>query len=339
MKTKIAVTGGCGYIGSHTIVDLLQNGYDVICLDSLVNSREDVLKGVMQITGKEVRNYKIDLSDASSWHVLADEFQDVSGIIHFAALKAVGESVQHPLRYYDNNLNALLTVFKWMDAAKIPNLIFSSSCTVYGERCSLPVRETQEFGLTRSPYGKTKQMGEWMMMDYLFSSSKRGISLRYFNPAGAHESALIGEDPCNAALNLVPVITETAIGKRKSLTVFGNDYPTRDGSCIRDYVHIMDLARAHTLAVEYLLRDKLSGSFDAFNLGIGKGLSVLEMIHAFEKTTSQKLNYQIGPRRPGDIPEIWADTSKAENQLNWKAERGVEEIMRSAWEWELGGRG
>ncbi|MBK9107219.1 MAG: UDP-glucose 4-epimerase GalE [Saprospiraceae bacterium] len=334
MKTKIAVTGACGYIGSHTIVDLLQNGYDVICLDSLVNSNERVLLGVEKITRQKISNTKIDLADPLSWKFLAEEFQDISGVIHFAALKAVGESVQQPLRYYDNNLNALLNVFKWMDAVRIPNLIFSSSCTVYGDQCSLPVKETQAFGISPSPYGKTKQMGEWMMMDFLSASHKQGISLRYFNPAGAHESALIGEDPRNPALNLVPVITETAIGKRESLTVFGNDYPTRDGSCIRDYVHIMDLARAHTLALEYLLYDKMSISFDAYNLGIGQGISVLEMIHAFEETTGQKLNYQIGPRRPGDIPEIWADASKAEKQLQWKPEHGVEEIMRSAWEWE-----
>lgn len=335
MKTKIAVTGGCGYIGSHTIVDLLQNGYDVICLDSLVNSHEKVLIGIEKITGHKVRNYAIDLADAKVVKTLSEEFKDVSGVIHFAALKAVGESVQQPLRYYDNNLNALLTVFKWMDASKIPNLIFSSSCTVYGDQCSLPVKETQAFGISQSPYGKTKQMGEWMMMDFLAASQKQGISLRYFNPAGAHESAWIGEDSRNPALNLVPVITETAIGKRESLTVFGNDYPTRDGSCIRDYVHIMDLARAHTLALKYILQGKMSGNFDAFNLGIGQGLSVLEMIHAFEKITGQKLNYQMGPRRPGDIPEIWADTSKAENLLHWKAERGVEEIMRSSWEWGM----
>ncbi|MBK8954892.1 MAG: UDP-glucose 4-epimerase GalE [Saprospiraceae bacterium] len=334
MSKKIAVTGGCGYIGSHTLVDLLQNGYEVFSVDSLVNSTEVSLVGIEKITGTKIKNYKLDLADPLAWQQLLEFEKDVSGIIHFAALKAVGESVEQPLRYYDNNLNALLNVFKWMDLGSVPYLIFSSSCTVYGDRCELPVRESQAFGKTNSPYGKTKQIGEWMMEDVLAAQHKQGISLRYFNPAGAHESSWIGEAPSNPALNLVPVITETAIGKRDTMTVFGNDYPTRDGTCIRDYVHVMDLARAHTLALNYLIEGKSPVHFDAFNLGIGQGLSVLEMIEAFEKCAEQKLNYKMGSRRLGDMAEVYADAAKASALLDWKPLFGVEDIMRTAWEWE-----
>lgn len=334
-KHKIAITGGCGYIGSHTMVDLIQNGYEVFSVDSLVNSSEDALLGVERITGKKIRNYRYDLADPEIYRKLSSEEGEVTAIIHFAALKAVGESVDQPLRYYHNNVNSMLNVLRWMGNSGIPYLVFSSSCTVYGDHCELPVKESQAFGICSSPYGKSKQICEWIMMDVLKVIQKQGISLRYFNPAGAHESGYLGEAPSQPALNLVPVITETAVGKRNQMMVYGNDYPTRDGSCIRDYVHIMDLAQAHTQALEYMLENKLILDFEAFNLGIGKGLSVLEMISAFEHVSGQKLNYQIGPRRAGDMAEIYADPTKAISLLKWKPKRGVEEIMSTAWEWEL----
>lgn len=331
---KIAVTGGCGYIGSHTIVDLMQNGFEVVSIDALMNSSESVLQGVEQITGIRVKNHAVDLSKDQAWRQLAELEPDIRGVIHFAALKAVGESVSEPLRYYQNNLDSLLQVLDWMANTGIRHLVFSSSCTVYGGSDQYQVDESTPFGPASSPYGRTKQMGEWIIQDVIRQLGKQAISLRYFNPAGAHESGLIGEAPTNPALNLVPVITETAIGKRDSLTVFGDDYSTRDGSCIRDYVHVMDLAHAHTLALQHLLSGKQLESFDAFNLGIGEGLSVLEMIHAFEKTTGVKLNYKIGSRRQGDLPAIYADPEKARRLLNWFAKRKVEDIMMSAWLWE-----
>ena len=331
---RIMVTGGCGYIGSHTIVDLLQKGYEVFSVDSLINASEDVLDGIEKITGKRIVNYQIDLSQPDSLKHIAESEAPIAGIIHFAALKAVGESVEMPLRYYQNNLNSLFHVLEFMNFSGIPNLIFSSSCTVYGEDCLLPVRESAAFGYTASPYGKSKQMGEYIMQDVLRSNGRKGISLRYFNPAGAHPTAWIGEAPSNPALNLVPVITETAIGLRKSMKVFGTDYPTRDGSCVRDYVHVMDLARAHTIAIERLLAGKQEQSFDAFNLGIGKGITVLEMIRAFERISGLKLNCEIGPRRAGDMAEIYADSSKAQTLLGWFPEYDVDDIMHTAWEWE-----
>lgn len=333
-KMKIAVTGGCGYIGSHTIVDLLNAGYDVISIDSLVNSSETAIDGIQKITGKRIINYKIDLSVENSWHELLEIEKDVQGIIHFAAFKAVGESVQHPLVYYKNNVCGLIEVLKWMDKASIPYLIYSSSCTVYGQTSELPVTETAVFGEATSPYGRTKQIGEWLLQDLFTGTTRKAISLRYFNPAGAHDSGWIGEAPTNPALNLVPVITETAIGKRSRFTVYGNDYNTPDGSCIRDYIHIMDLANAHTKALDYLIAHPNAPSYDAFNLGIGKGYSVLEMIKMFELISGLKLNYQLGPRRPGDAESIYADNSKAIKILNWTPKRNLEMILQSAWNWE-----
>ena len=331
---RIIVTGGCGYIGSHTIVDLIQHGYDVVSVDSLINSNEDVLSGIEKITGKKIRNYKVDLSLDGAWKQIAEHETNIQGIIHFAALKAVGESVEKPYEYYKNNIGGLLQVIEWMKFANIPNLIFSSSCTVYGSTDDLPVNENAEFKLSPSPYGKTKQMGEWILQDVFNNSDKKSISLRYFNPAGAHESILIGEAPHNIALNLVPVITETAIGKRKSVTVYGSDYNTPDGTCIRDYIHVMDIAHAHTLALDHLIQDRQENSCDAFNLGVEKGLSVLEVIAAFERVSGIKLNYTLGPRRPGDIEMIYADASKAKEVLNWQPQRNIDDIMRTAWEWE-----
>ncbi|MBV6473904.1 MAG: UDP-glucose 4-epimerase [Saprospiraceae bacterium] len=331
---KIAVTGGCGYIGSHAMVDLIGNGWDVFSIDSLVNSNEEVLDGIRAITGVPVRNYRIDLAASGAWQQLLDAEPDVVGVIHFAALKAVGESVKFPMAYYENNVNALINTLKWMERADIRSIIFSSSCTVYGSSSELPVTEQTPFGLASSPYGRTKQIGEWILQDLAAAGRCSAISLRYFNPAGAHPSAQIGESPSSPAQNLVPVITETAIGKRTGMTVFGEDYPTRDGTCIRDYVYIMDLARAHTLALERLLKTGEAPAFDAFNLGIGEGLTVLEMIHAFEKVSGQTLRYQIGARREGDMAAVYADSAKARLVLGWSPEGGVEKIMQTAWEWE-----
>ncbi|MCC6754046.1 MAG: UDP-glucose 4-epimerase GalE [Saprospiraceae bacterium] len=334
VKRKIAVTGGCGYIGSHAMVDLILHGWDVFSIDSLVNSNEEVLEGIRSITGVPVRNYRIDLAASGAWHQLIEAEPDVVGVIHFAALKAVGDSVKFPMAYYDNNVNALLNTLRWMECAGIGSIIFSSSCTVYGASSELPVTEQNPFGIASSPYGRTKQIGEWILQDLATTGRCRAISLRYFNPAGAHPSAQIGESPRTPAQNLVPVITETAMGKRAGMTVYGKDYPTRDGTCIRDYVYIMDLARAHTLALERLLESSETPAFDAFNLGIGEGLTVLEMIHAFEKVSGQPLRYQIGARREGDMAAVYADSTKARQMLGWSPEGDVEKIMQTAWEWE-----
>jgi UDP-glucose 4-epimerase len=331
---KVIVTGGCGYIGSHTIVDLIEHGFDVVSVDSLINSNESVLTGIEKITGTRVKNYAIDLSKQDAWKLIAENESDLAGIIHFAALKAVGESVEKPLEYYENNISSLLQVLEWMNYSNIPHLIFSSSCTVYGNTNDLPVKETSEFKPCSSPYGRTKQMGEWIIQDFFNRTDKQSISLRYFNPAGAHESIQIGEAPHNIALNLVPVITETAIGKRKSMTVFGTDYNTLDGTCIRDYIHVMDIAHAHTLSLQHLINGSQQSSFDAFNLGMGRGLSVLEVIAAFERVTGTIVNFQIGEKRPGDMAEIYADTHKAQEILKWLPSRSIEDIMRTAWEWE-----
>lgn len=333
-SNKIIVTGGCGYIGSHTIVDLIGHGYDVVSVDSLINSNEEVLIGIEEITGKKVKNYRIDLSIQNAWETVADKEPYIMGIIHFAALKAVGESVERPLEYYENNLGSLIQVLEWINESNISNFIFSSSCTVYGNTNELPVKETTEFKPTNSPYGRTKQMGEEIIRDYFGKSDKKAISLRYFNPAGAHESIKIGEAPFNPALNLVPVITETAIGKRESFTVFGTDYNTPDGTCIRDYIHVMDIANAHTLALQHLINRKQQASFDVFNLGMEKGLSVMEIIAAFDRVSNIKVNYKLGDRRPGDIAEIYADAHKAKELLHWLPIRNIDDIMRTAWDWE-----
>ncbi|MEI2640732.1 MAG: UDP-glucose 4-epimerase GalE [Microthrixaceae bacterium] len=297
---KVLVTGGCGYIGSHTIVDLLENGFEVISIDNLVNSSEDVLEGIYQITGKRVKNYAVDLCDWDATMQVFSAHPDFAGIIHFAALKSVGESVEQPLRYFRNNLDGLLNLLEFAREFEVPHFIFSSSCSVYGNTNALPVMEDTPFEEAQSPYARTKQMGEQIIRDFsVVTPHMRYILLRYFNPAGAHESALIGEAPSNPANNLVPVITETATGKRPELLVFGDDYPTRDGSCIRDYIHIMDLANAHTRSLQYLMENRQRETCDVFNLGIGEGVSVLEAIHAFERVSGQKLNYRIGPRRPG----------------------------------------
>lgn len=333
-KGNILVTGGCGYIGSHTIVDLIENGFDVTCVDNLHNATEAPLKGIAQITGRSIQNHKIDLADRAATldFFRANRFD---GVIHFAAYKLVGESTEKPLDYFRNNLNSLLNVIEGQQINGNSNLVFSSSCSVYGNAASLPVTESTPRQEAESPYARTKQMGEDILYDYCKSKPDFAtVLLRYFNPAGAHESGLIGEDPSNPPSNLVPVITEVAAGKRAGMKVFGTDYPTRDGSCIRDYIHVMDLARAHTLAVKYLLDGKAKENPSLFNLGIGDGLTVLEVIQAFEQTTGVKLNYELGPRRSGDVVAVYADNSKAKQELGWQPERDVKSIMATAWTWE-----
>lgn len=333
---KVLVTGGCGFIGSHTIVDLIDNGYEVISIDNLSNADESALAGIKEITGKTVQNYAIDLCDLAATREVFNEHSDLVGVIHFAALKSVGESVFEPLRYFDNNLNSLLNVLKCAKEFSVENIIFSSSCSVYGNTEVLPVTEDTPFQEAECPYARTKQMGEQMLRDFVVPNKNiKTIALRYFNPAGAHETAIIGESSRNKATNLVPVITETAIGKRESMTVFGHDYDTRDGSCVRDYIHVMDLANAHTKCLEFLLDGKNDANFEVFNVGIGDGVTVLEAINAFEKVSGKQLNYTVGDRRAGDVVAIYANPEKSENALNWKPKRGIEEIMKSAWDWEV----
>jgi UDP-glucose 4-epimerase len=332
---RVLVTGGCGFIGSHTIVDLLEAGFAVESLDNFINSDRDVLKGIQKITGKEVINHCIDLSDSQQTANFFQKNQGYDGIIHFAALKSVPDSVANPLLYYHNNLNSLLNVMQAMYKHDIENLIFSSSCSVYGNTEDLPVTEDTPFQKAECPYAYTKQIGEQMIRDFI--ARHKGYSatlLRYFNPAGAHESIQIGESAINFALNLVPVITETAIGKRAKMTVFGDDYPTRDGSCIRDYIHVMDLAKAHTLGLQKLLKEESKGSCEVYNLGIGEGVTVLEAIAAFEKVSGLKLNYEIGSRRAGDVISIYSNYNKAHQELGWTPSRNIENIMDTAWRWE-----
>ena len=333
--SKILVTGGCGYIGSHTLVDLIDNGFDVISADNNINSDPSVLEGIEAITGKKVKNYAIDLADLEATKEIFRANPDIAGIIHFAARKSVAESVEEPLAYFRNNVNSLLNMLECMKEFKVNNFIFSSSCTVYGNPDAIPVTEETPFKPAESPYGRTKQMGEHILEDFSKTHQHiNSISLRYFNPAGAHESALIGESSFNKGWFLVPAITETAIGKRDQLTVNGTDYDTKDGSCIRDYIHVMDLANAHTKALQYLIEKPQTTNYDVFNLGIGQGVSVLEAIHAFEKVTKVPLNYKLGARRSGDVIAIYANSVKAERLLGWKPSRQIEEIMATAWAWE-----
>ncbi len=331
---KVLVTGGCGFIGSHTIVDLINNGFEPISVDNNMNSDIRVMHGIREITGETVRNYTVDLCDLEKTRrIFANEQFD--GVIHFAALKSVGESVFKPLLYFQNNLNSLMNVLECCKEFGVPNFIFSSSCSVYGNATDLPVTEETLFQEAESPYARTKQMGEHIIEDFSkVNKDNKSILLRYFNPAGAHESALIGELPINKATNLVPVITETAIGKREKMFVHGSDYDTRDGSCVRDYIHVMDLANAHTKALQYLLENKNESNCEVFNLGIGEGVSVIEAVEAFERVSGQKLNYEMGPRRPGDVVAIYANNENAFSKLGWQPTRSIDDIMSSAWAWE-----
>jgi UDP-glucose 4-epimerase len=332
--SKILVTGGCGYIGSHTIVDLIENGYDVVSVDNNSRSNANVLLGIEQITGKKVKNYKVDLCNFDDTFAIFQENPDIAGIIHFAAYKSVGESVHKPLMYFENNLDSLINLLKCVQEFKTPWFVFSSSCSVYGNPDEIPVTEKTVPKPAESPYGYTKQMGEQIVNEFVKSSGMQAILLRYFNPGGAHPSALIGEMPMGKPENLIPAITQTAIGRIPKLTVYGDDYPTRDGSCIRDYIHICDLAHAHTLSLKYLEDGKSAGHCEVFNLGSGNGVTVLEAIHAFEKINKVKLNYEIGPRRPGDVIAVYANNDLAKKVLGWDLNYSLEDMMSSAWRWE-----
>jgi UDP-glucose 4-epimerase len=332
---KILVTGGSGYIGSHTLVDLIENGFEVISADNNSRSTIGMLEGVEKITGIKVKNYKVDLCNYDETRAIFEENNTIEGVIHFAAYKAVGESVEKPLLYFHNNMGSLINILRCIEEFRIPNFVFSSSCTVYGNPDAIPVTETTPRKNAESPYGLTKQMGEQMIEAFAASNkTTNSILLRYFNPAGAHPSTLIGELPIDKPQNLTPVITQTAIGKIPQLTVFGNDYPTRDGSCVRDFIHVCDLAHAHTLAVDFLLNKKNANNCEVFNLGSGDGITVLESIKAFEESTGQQLNYVIGSRRPGDVIAIYANNDKAKNELGWSPKFTVNDIMTSAWKWE-----
>ena len=335
MKGKILVTGGTGYIGSHTTVELINAGFDVVIVDNLSNSREDVLEGIEKIAGTKPVFEKFDLCDYNMLDSFFKRHQDIKAIIHFAASKAVGESVDKPLLYYRNNLQSLINMLELMGKYNIPNIAFSSSCTVYGQPDLLPVTESSPILPAESPYGNTKQISEEIIRDTLNSSTKlNAISLRYFNPVGAHDSNLIGELPLGVPANLVPFITQTAAGLRRELSVFGSDYKTNDGTAVRDYIHVVDLARAHVIAVERMINSKQKQQYEVFNLGTGNGYSVLEVIKAFETSTGEKLNYKIVDRRAGDIEQVWADTTFANNELGWKAELGLGIMMSSAWKWQ-----
>ena len=332
---KILVTGGCGYIGSHTLVDLIENGYDVICVDNNSRSSATVLEGVQKITGKAVKNYKVDLCNFDDTFAIFQENEDIAGIIHFAAYKAVGESVEKPLMYFENNLYSLINLLKCVQEFNTPWFVFSSSCTVYGEPDEKMVTEETPLQPAASPYGYTKQMGEQILGEFQKASNTKVILLRYFNPVGAHPSTIIGELPIGKPQNLVPAITQTAIGKLPKMIVFGDDYPTRDGSCVRDFIHVCDIAHAHTLAIKYLQEGRNSSGCEVFNLGTGNGVTVLEAIKAFEKVSGVKLNYEIGPRRPGDIIAIYANNDKAKTRLHWNPQYSLDDMMSTAWKWEL----
>lgn len=330
---KILVTGGLGFIGSHTVVELINAGYEPVIVDDLSNSQHKILGQLSKIVGFKPSFYQFDLCDKQKLIHFAKSEPDITGIIHFAAFKAVGESVRNPLKYYNNNLTSLLNLLS-VYSGKPVDFVFSSSCTVYGQPDELPVTENAPVKPAQSPYGNTKQIAEEILKDAVTSGdAKKVISLRYFNPVGAHDSALIGELPIGVPQNLVPFITQTAIGKREKITVFGNDYNTRDGSCVRDYIHVVDLARAHVSALKLMENNTFEG-YDVFNLGTGNGNTVLEIILAFERATGVKLNYEIGPRRSGDVEKVWGDVTKSEKQLHWRAALGIDTMMSSAWEWE-----
>ncbi|WP_257657442.1 UDP-glucose 4-epimerase GalE [Parapedobacter lycopersici] len=332
--SRILVTGGTGYIGSHTVVALQQAGHTPVIVDNLSNSNVRVLDQIEKITGEKPEFHEFDLCDEQRVRAFVAANPDISGIIHFAAYKAVGESVQQPLKYYHNNLFSLINLLNAY-AGKPVNFVFSSSCTVYGQPDQLPVTETAQVKQAESPYGNTKQIAEEILSETAAAfDNYQVISLRYFNPVGAHESALIGELPLGVPQNLIPFITQSAIGKRGPITVFGDDYRTPDGSAIRDYIHVVDLASAHVAAIDLLEQGNPNGNYDVFNVGTGTGNSVLEVIRAFEASTGVKLDYQIGPRRAGDVEQVWGDVTKSTEELGWKAALGIEEMMQSAWKWE-----
>lgn len=332
--SKILVTGGCGYIGGHTIVDLIANGFEVISVDDLSKGSLVMLHGIEKVVGKPVKNYRVNLCDADDTETIFIENPDITGIVHFAAYKSVPESVLEPLKYFQNNINSLVNLLNCAKTYKVNHFVFSSSCSVYGNADKLPVDENAPLKEPESPYARTKQMGEAICRDFAKVNPDFNVTLlRYFNPVGAHPSALIGELQ-EKPENLVPVITQTAIGKRGEMQVFGTDYPTRDGSCVRDYIHVMDIANAHTRALQYTMNGENEHNCDVFNLGSGNGVTVLELIHAFEKVSGEKLNYKTGPRRPGDVVEVYANNSKSRALLDWDIKYSLDEMMDTAWRWE-----
>ena len=337
MKQKILVTGGTGFIGSHTTVELIEAGYEVVIVDNLSNSNADVVDGIEKITGVRPAFEKVDCTDAAALEGVFKKYSGIQGIIHFAASKAVGESVEKPLLYYRNNLNSLMNLLELMPQYGVKGIIFSSSCTVYGQPDpeNLPVTENAPIKKAESPYGNTKQVCEEIVNDYIVSGAPiNAILLRYFNPIGAHPTAIIGELPNDVPANLIPYLTQTAIGIRQQLSVFGDDYNTPDGSCIRDFIYVVDLAKAHVAAMAHILQGKMEKPVDVFNVGTGKGNSVLELIHTFEECTGVKLNYKIVGRRAGDIEQVWGNVDKANRVLGWKAEHTLADSLSSAWKWQ-----
>ncbi len=332
---KILVTGGLGYIGAHTVVELQAAGFEVIIVDNLSNTHLDVLDKIEKISGILPSYFNFDLADRDVCFDFFKENHEIDGIIHFAAYKAVGESVQKPLKYYHNNIGSLINIMENMELHQINNLVFSSSCTVYGQPDELPVTELAPRKPALSPYGNTKQIAEDIISDTIYASRLKSIALRYFNPVGAHESAFIGELPLGVPNNLLPFITQTAAGIREQLSVYGSDYNTPDGTAIRDYIHVVDLAKAHVIAVKRMIEGKSKKAFETFNIGTGNGSSVLEVIQSFEKTSGKKLNYQIVGRREGDVEQVWADTNFANEELGWKATKTLDEMTLSAWNYQI----
>jgi len=335
LKKRILVTGGTGYIGSHTVVELQQLGYEVLIIDNLSNSKIDVLDNIEKITGIRPEFEKIEMCDENAMIDYFNRNKNIEAVIHFAACLQVDESVRLPLKYYRNNLQSTINLLDCMNVHSISNLVFSSSCTVYGNPDNLPVDEKAPVKKSMSPYGNTKQMGEEIIENVCNTKWLNAITLRYFNPIGAHDSALIGEVQHGVPHHLIPYITETATGKRAMLNVFGGDYNTPDGTCVRDYIHVVDIAKAHITAIERLIAKNNKTNFEVFNIGTGIGYSVLDIIHAFEKATAIKINYKIVDRRPGDVEAVYADTNLANNVLGWKTERDMENMMKTAWNWEL----
>ncbi|CAL2101265.1 UDP-glucose 4-epimerase [Tenacibaculum sp. 190130A14a] len=330
---RILVTGGLGFIGSHTVVELQKEGFNVIIIDDLSNSRIEVLEKITEITGVKPDFHQLDLRNKQDVHTFFNE-NVIDGIIHFAAFKAVGESVENPLDYYENNIGSLVYLLQEIRNRKLDNFIFSSSCTVYGQADELPITENAPTKPAESPYGNTKQIGEEIIKEACSAHNINAIALRYFNPIGAHDSVKIGELPLGVPQNLIPFVTQTAAGIREQLSVFGDDYPTPDGTAIRDYIHVVDLAKAHIAALQRLLDKKNKNNFEFFNVGTGKGSSVLDIINSFEKVTNQKLNYKVVGRRAGDITSAYADTTIANKELNWKTEKSLDEALLSAWKWQ-----
>jgi len=332
---KILVTGGCGYIGSHTIVDLIENGFEVISVDDNSRSTTYLLDGIQKITGKKLKNYNVDLKNFDETLAIFQENHDIQGVIHFAAYKAVGESVAEPLLYYENNMFSLINLLKCVKEFEVPYFVFSSSCTVYGNPDDVPVTEQTPQKPAESPYGATKQMGERIVTDFAAQNNTACILLRYLKPVVEHPSFKLGVLPLGRPANLLPAITQTAIGKLPQMQVFGSDYPTRDGSCVRDYIHVSDIANAHTLSMQYLSSKKNKSNCEIFNLGTGNGVTVFEAIKTFEAVSGTKLNYSVAPRRPGDVVAVYANNDLAVNTLGWRIRFGLIEMMDTAWRWEL----